>query len=77
MRDVTRLKTKLKLATGSYTLQVNRACFNQNQVEPTCLICHNGDETAEHFILSCNALAEVRKPMLDRLMVLAMDLIQT
>ena len=77
VRDVTRLKTKLKLATGSYTLQVNRACFNQNQVEPTCLICHNGDETAEHFILSCNALAEVRKPMLDRLMVLAMDLIQT
>ena len=27
--------------------------------------------------LSCNALTEVKKPMLDRLMVLAMDLIQT
>lgn len=27
VRDVTRLKTKLKLVTGSYTLQVNRACF--------------------------------------------------
>ena len=46
-------------------------------IEPTCMICHKGDETAEHFILSCDALAEVRKPMLDRLMVLAKDLIQT
>ena len=77
VRDVTRLKTKLKLVTGSYSLQVNRACFNQNQIDPTCMICHKGDETAEHFILSCDALAEVRKPMLDRLMVLAKDLIQT
>ena len=48
VRDVTRLKTKLKLATGSYTLHVNRACFNQNKVEPTCMIYRNGDETAEN-----------------------------
>ena len=77
VRDVTRLKTKLKLVTGSYTLQVNRACFNQNQVDPTCMICHNGDETTEHFILACAALEGVREPMIHRLNMLAKDLTQT
>ena len=48
-RDVTRLKTKLKLVTGSYVLQVNRAAFNQNQVSRICMICNTGDETTKHF----------------------------
>lgn len=77
VRDITRLKTKLKLVTGSYILQINRACFNQNQVDPTCMICHNDEETTEHFILSCKASAEVRKPMMDRLVVFARNMIQT
>ena len=34
-RDVPCVGTKLKLLTGSYILQVNRAAFNQNQVDPT------------------------------------------
>ena len=40
------------------------------------MICHNGDETVEHFILLCSALAEVSKPMLDRLVGLAAGLLQ-
>ena len=79
LRDATRLKTKLKLVTGSYTLPVNGACLNQNPVAPTCtcMICHNGDETTEHFILTCTALEEVRNPMILRLNMLGKDLTQT
>ena len=77
MRDVTRLNTKLKLVTGSYVLQVNRACFSQNQVNRTCMICNTDDETTEHFLLTCNALAETRRPMLDRLVSLADSFLQS
>ena len=38
VREVICLKMKLNLVTGSYVLQVNRACFNQNQVNRTCMI---------------------------------------
>ena len=41
------------------------------------MICHNGDETTEHFILARTALEEVRKPMIYRLNMLAKDLTQT
>lgn len=40
------------------------------------MICHNVDETVEHFILLCSALAEVSKPMLDRLLGLPAVLLQ-
>ena len=39
VRDVSRLRAKLKLVTGTYTLQVNRAKFNQSEVDPTCMVC--------------------------------------
>ena len=39
VKDVPRIHTKLKLLTGSYVLQVNRAAFSQNQISPTCLLC--------------------------------------
>ena len=71
VREVTRLKTKLKLVTGSYVLQVNRTCFNQNQVNRTCMICNTDEETTEQFLLTCNALAETRRPMLARLVSVA------
>ena len=34
VKDVPRIQTKVKILTGSYVLQLNRASFNQNQVSP-------------------------------------------
>ena len=64
VREVPRIRTKLKLVTSTYILQVNRASFNQNQVNPTSLLCHQGDESLEHFLLKCSALAGVRNPII-------------
>ncbi|VDI36495.1 Hypothetical predicted protein [Mytilus galloprovincialis] len=43
---ISRLSTKLKLLTGTYYIQSNKAAFNQNTVDPTCLLykdyeCHS------------------------------------
>ena len=43
-RDIVRAHIKVKLLTGSYTLQSNRARFNNNSVYPTCLLCGTEDE---------------------------------
>ena len=51
--------------TGTYILQTNRATFNQNQVDPVCLLCHQENETTEHFLLYCPALASHRDPIID------------
>ena len=64
-RDVPCIGTKLKLLTGSYILQVNRAAFNQNQVDPTCMVCQQGPETVDHFLVECSALEEKRRPIMD------------
>ena len=39
--------------------------FNQNQIEPTCLLCKTEEETLEHFLLNCTALHSARQPILD------------
>ena len=64
VRDVPRIHTKTRLLTGTYVLQTNRASFNQNQVNPTCLLCKKGDETVEHFLLHCESLEHIRRPIL-------------
>lgn len=63
-RDVYRASIKARLLTGTYILQGNKARFNQNQINPTCLLCNNGDETREHFISTCQKLQSVRDPFL-------------
>ena len=42
-----------RILTGTYTLQSNRAKFNQHDVDPTCLLCKEGPENRQHFILTC------------------------
>ena len=64
-REIPRISTKLKLVTGTYILQSNRAAFNQNAIDPTCLLCKNGEETIKHFLLSCTALSSAREPIID------------
>lgn len=77
-RDVSRLHTKLKLATGTYILQTNRKAFNQNKVSSICLLCGKEDETKEHFLLifSCEKLSHARKDSLDSIMNVSKHLLK-
>ena len=67
VKGVPRIHTKVKILTGSYILQVNRASFNQNQVSPTCLLCKEEEETTEHFMLYCSSLNSIRQSILDEM----------
>ena len=60
MRDIIRIPIRLKIATGTYILQANRASFNGSQLNPICLLCRNSAETLEHFLLTCNCLDSIR-----------------
>ncbi|CAG2193856.1 unnamed protein product [Mytilus edulis] len=57
---IQRLPIKLRLLTGTYILQCNRAAFNQIDIDLTCLLCEEDSETLYHFIHSCPALASAR-----------------
>ena len=59
--DIQRAEIKARLLTGTYTLQANRARFNQNEVDGTCRLCSKDIETREHFIATCEALEHLRK----------------
>jgi hypothetical protein len=63
MRDIIRIPIRLKIATGTYILQANRASFNGSQLNPICLLCRNSAETLEHFLLTCNCLDSIRAPL--------------
>ena len=63
-REATRLPARLRVLSGTYNLQVNRARFNQNAVSPLCPLCGTEDETLEHFLLRCINLQTVRDPIL-------------
>ena len=58
--DVKRAEVKVRLLTGTYTLQSNRAVFNQFSVDPTCKMCKDGPETRTHFVATCQALQTTR-----------------
>ena len=75
MSDVSRVHTKLKLVTGTYILQVNRVRFNQIEIDATCQICHQAEETLEHFVLDCTVLEPGRRPALDAVLRIAYELL--
>jgi hypothetical protein len=52
-KDINRIPTRLKLATGNYMLQTMRAAYNQNPIDPTCKLCNQAEETVSHFLI-CN-----------------------
>ena len=57
---VRKASVKAKLLLGVYTLQTNKAQFNQYKVKMTCPLCELDNESREHFIISCPALSNVR-----------------
>ena len=63
-KDISRIAPKLKLLTGTYVLQTNRAAFNQNAVNPLCKLCNNSEETQQHFLFECPELEDRRTPIL-------------
>ncbi|CAG2246436.1 unnamed protein product [Mytilus edulis] len=63
-RDINRIPIRIKIATGTYILQTNRAAYNQNNVDPTCKLCDQAEESLSHFLLCCRALDQFRTPIL-------------
>ena len=49
-----------RLLTGTYTLQSNRAKFNQFNVSPICQLCNKKSETRKHFLVNCETLQSIR-----------------
>ena len=64
--DERRAEVKARLLTGTYTLQSNRAKFNQYKVSPTCQLCKVGHETREQFLAACSTLQDSRNPFLNK-----------
>ena len=66
-RDVRRAIIKSRMMTGTYTLQANRAAFNQTS-DKTCPLCGCGDENITHFTISCPATEHKRAPFIQEIM---------
>jgi hypothetical protein len=58
MMDVMRARVHLRLITGTYTLQRDRAKFYKSDTDPTCLMCATADEDITHFLAQCPSLRE-------------------
>ena len=59
--DSKRAQLKCRLLTGTYTLQNNKAVFNQHLVDPTCKLCKGAPEHRQHFLAECPAYGEARE----------------
>ena len=51
---------KARLLKGTYTLQTNKATFNQFAIDATCPLCGEAPEDRQHFILNCSTLHVIR-----------------
>ena len=60
LSEVKKAMTKAKLLVGAYTLQCNKAIFNQYEVNPTCPLCSSGEEDRTHLLLHCEAMKDIR-----------------
>ena len=66
-KDINRIPTRLKLATGNYMLQTMRAAYNQNPIDPTCKLCNQAEETVSHFLICCKTLEYLRAPTINNI----------
>ena len=51
---------KVKLATGTYTVQSIRTKFASQPGNGTCLLCKESEETIYYFLFECYILSTVR-----------------
>ena len=58
---------KVKIVTGVYVLQYNRATFNQHALSPICCLYGMSEEDRVHFVLGCSGLDPVRQTYLKRI----------
>ena len=65
--DNRRAQLKCKLLSGTYTLQGNRAAFNQYTVDATCKLCLAAPETRQHFVAECMAYSVKREKYTEKL----------
>jgi hypothetical protein len=65
VKDVQRAAVKVRLLTGTYTLQEKKAAYYPG-TEATCLLCKKTPETMEHFLLQCEALQATRQHYLQQ-----------
>ena len=65
--ELSRVAIRVKLLTGTYILQANRAKFNQYDPDPTCKLCGTAVEDRPHFLLHCPSLESSRKRHLTKL----------
>ena len=67
LHDSRRAQLKFRIFTGTYTLQSNRAVFNQFAVDPTCKLCDKSPETRQHFLADCQTLQHVSQKFFTRI----------
>ena len=65
-------KIRIKLLTGSYILQYNRAKYSKAEVSPLCILCDKQEvENVHHFMLACPSSEDIRVKHLNRLELLS------
>ena len=64
---------KVKLVSGTYTLQSNKAVFNQFQVDATWPLCKSAAEDRHHFVLECPTLDLIRNKYMPNIAQLIPD----
>ena len=52
--------TKIRLLTGTYIIQENRARFNQQAEDDTCALCMTNAESRQYFLVECSRLENIR-----------------
>ena len=68
LTQASRVNIKLRLMTGTYSLQTVRAYTYKQIPSPKCLLCDAEEETLHHFILQCPALHKERDHHLKRIL---------
>ena len=67
IRDISRIPIRLKIVTGNYILQSDKAAFSKKSTSPICLLCTKSEETTTHFLIVCEKLEETRTPILNKI----------
>ena len=65
---------KARLVTGVYVLQKDRSKLYGSREKPECVLCKDGDEDRNHFILKCRTLDNVRTVFMTKLKDILLEL---